>query len=90
MEKQKKDKFGRWKKTEHDRFMKALEKYGKNWPLVQKAVKTRTLTQVRSHAQKLFLSMTPKDMKQLNCDLDERFDLFCKNEGHQSAEEEKI
>ena len=89
MQKQKKDKFGRWKKTEHDRFMKALQKYGKNWPLVQNAVKTRTLTQVRSHAQKLFLSMTPRDMKQLNYDLDERFDLFCKSEGQPSANGEE-
>ena len=88
MEKQKKDKCGRWKKTEHDRFMKALEKYGKNWPLVQKAVKTRTLTQVRSHAQKLFLSMTKKDMKQLNNDLEERFGLFCKNEAQKNTEKE--
>ena len=22
---------GRWKKTEHEKFMKAIEKYGKNW-----------------------------------------------------------
>ena len=66
--------------------MKAMEKYGKNWPLVQKAVKTRTLTQVRSHAQKLFLSMTPKDMRQLNNDLDERFNLFCKSESQQSIQ----
>jgi hypothetical protein len=22
---------GKWKKTEHDRFMKGLEKFGRNW-----------------------------------------------------------
>ena len=78
MEKNKLLKTGKWKKTEHTRFMKALEKYGKNWALVQKFVKTRSLTQVRSHAQKLFFSMTEKDMNQLHTDLDERFSLFCK------------
>jgi hypothetical protein len=37
--------------------MKALIKYGKNWNLIQKYLGTRTLAQVRSHSQKLFLSM---------------------------------
>lgn len=49
---------GKWKKTEHDRFMKGLAKYGKNWSMIQKAVKTRSLPQIRSHSQKMFLSMT--------------------------------
>lgn len=51
---------GKWKKTEHDRFMKALSKYGKDWAQIQQAVKTRTLAQVRSHSQKLFLGMTSR------------------------------
>lgn len=42
--------------------MKGLEKYGKDWVKVQKVVKTRTLTQVRSHAQKVFMKMDPKDL----------------------------
>ena len=83
MEKDNYSKTGKWKKTEHNRFMKALEKYGKNWPLVQKAVKTRSLTQVRSHAQKLFLSMTDRDIRQLHSDLDHRFKLFCKEKDHE-------
>lgn len=53
---------GRWTKTEHDRFMKGLERYGRDWVSVQKIVKTRSLTQVRSHAQKVFLKMTDKDV----------------------------
>lgn len=51
-------KFGKWKKTEHDRFIKALEKYGKNWVEVQKVVKTRSLAQVRSHAQKILTNLS--------------------------------
>lgn len=47
---------GRWTKSEHDRFIKGFEKYGKKWTEVQKVVKTRSLTQVRSHAQKVFLN----------------------------------
>ena len=53
---------GRWTKTQNDRFMKGLEKYGRDWVLVQKIVKTRTLSQVRSHAQKVFLKMKDEDV----------------------------
>ena len=38
--------------------MKALEKYGRNWVKVQKMVKTRSLAQVTSHAQKTFINMS--------------------------------
>lgn len=53
---------GRWSKSEHERFVKGLDKFGKNWVEVQKLVKTRTLTQVRSHAQKVFLSSDPNEL----------------------------
>jgi SHAQKYF class myb-like DNA-binding protein len=56
---------GRWSKSEHDRFMKGLEKFGKDWISVQKFVKTRSLTQVRSHAQKVFLHMEEVDIDAL-------------------------
>lgn len=56
---------GRWSKSEHDRFMKAIEKFGKDWMSVQKIVKSRSLTQVRSHAQKVFLHMDEADVKAL-------------------------
>lgn len=49
---------GRWTRAEHDKFMDALEKYGRDWVKVQKKVKTRTLLQIRSHAQKVFLNMS--------------------------------
>lgn len=42
--------------------MKALEKYGRDWLSVQKYVKTRNLSQVRSHAQKVFLKMSDEDV----------------------------
>lgn len=49
---------GRWTRAEHEKFMEALEKYGRDWIKVQKKVKTRTLLQIRSHAQKVFLNMS--------------------------------
>lgn len=57
--------------------MKALEKYGKNWTLIQKAVGSRSMTQVRSHAQKLFLGMSKNEMKNFEAELKNRFECFC-------------
>ena len=49
--------WGRWSEEEHTRFLKGITLYGRNWVKVASFVKTRTSTQVRSHAQK-------HDMKQ--------------------------
>lgn len=45
---------GRWTKEEHQRFVDAVKKFGKNWKQVEEYVGTRTGAQVRSHAQKFF------------------------------------
>lgn len=45
---------GRWTKEEHDAFLEALEEYGKEWKKVAAKVKTRTVVQTRTHAQKYF------------------------------------
>lgn len=47
--------FGRWTASECQRFLKGYENCGRNWMEVQKYVKTRNLSQIRSHAQKIFL-----------------------------------
>ena len=56
---------GRWTAPEHNRFMMGIEKFGRNWVEVQKKVKTRSLAQVRSHAQKVFLNMSKDDINAL-------------------------
>ena len=45
---------GRWTKEEHDAFLTALQLYGKEWKKVAARVKTRTVVQTRTHAQKYF------------------------------------
>ncbi|CAG9317768.1 unnamed protein product [Blepharisma stoltei] len=48
---------GRWTYEEHQRFLKAIELYGKNWKKVEEHVVTRTGAQIRSHAQKYFIKI---------------------------------
>jgi len=45
---------GRWTREEHDAFLQALQQYGKEWKKVAAKVKTRTVVQTRTHAQKYF------------------------------------
>mmetsp|Transcript_28513 Transcript_28513/g.43107 ORF Transcript_28513/g.43107 Transcript_28513/m.43107 type:complete len:1126 (+) Transcript_28513:144-3521(+) len=45
---------GRWTREEHEAFLRALEMYGKEWKKVAAKVKTRTVVQTRTHAQKYF------------------------------------
>lgn len=51
---------GRWTPEEHERFVKALSLYGKDWKQVEKYVATRSVLQVRSHAQKYLLKIKKK------------------------------
>ena len=53
---------GTWRKAEHNAFMKALEKHGRNWQMIQKKVKTRSLTQIRCHANKIFKKIPKYDL----------------------------
>jgi SHAQKYF class myb-like DNA-binding protein len=48
---------GRWTAEEHEHFLQALGVHGKDWEKVQADVPTRSLSQIRSHAQKHFLSL---------------------------------
>ena len=45
---------GRWNKDEHDKFIEALRKFGKDWKQVEQHIESRTGAQIRSHAQKFF------------------------------------
>ncbi|KAK9916989.1 hypothetical protein WJX75_009549 [Coccomyxa subellipsoidea] len=47
----------KWSDSEHQRFVEAVEKYGRDWKLIVEHVGTRSVAQVRSHAQKFFLKL---------------------------------
>jgi len=46
---------GRWSHEEHEKFLAGLQLYGREWRKVAALVKTRTVMQTRTHAQKYFL-----------------------------------
>lgn len=49
---------GRWTREEHMLFIKGLEMYGKGWKKIAGLIKTRTVVQIRTHAQKYFLKLS--------------------------------
>lgn len=52
-----KESTGRWTRDEHLLFIKGLEMYGKGWKKIAGLIKTRTVVQIRTHAQKYFLKL---------------------------------
>jgi SHAQKYF class myb-like DNA-binding protein len=49
-----KEKIGRWSEHEHLVFLDGLRLYGKQWKTIAGMIGTRTVVQVRTHAQKYF------------------------------------
>jgi SHAQKYF class myb-like DNA-binding protein len=52
---------GRWTADEHERFLEGINQFGREWDKVQAVVKTRSLAQIRSHAQKYFLKISKNE-----------------------------
>lgn len=45
---------GRWTAEEHRLFLQGLEVHGKGWKKIASLIQSRTVVQIRTHAQKYF------------------------------------
>eukprot|EP00948_MAST-09A_sp_MAST-9A-sp1_P002766 g2766.t1 len=52
---------GRWTNEEHQIFLEGLQKFGKEWKKISEMIKTRTVVQTRTHAQKYFQKLLKID-----------------------------
>jgi SHAQKYF class myb-like DNA-binding protein len=57
---------GRWTDREHAVFVRGLLQFGKDWSTISVLIRTRTVVQVRTHAQKYFIKL--KKYKEANGD----------------------
>ena len=51
---------GRWTKDEHEKFLDGIRIYGKEWKKIASMIDTRTVVQIRTHAQKYFQKLAKK------------------------------
>jgi len=59
-------KTGRWSKLEHQKFLEGMDNFPKQWKRVADLIGTRTVLQVRTHAQKFFQSTKMAGNNNLN------------------------
>ena len=74
---------GRWSTTENILFLSGVVQFGNNWKKIQENIKTRTTTQARSHAQKIFIKIKNKHIIDISSNINtiqELFEFIKKNE----------
>lgn len=57
---------GKWSKLENILFLEGVLNFGNNWKKIQENIRTRTTTQARSHAQKIFLKIKSKNIVKID------------------------
>lgn len=56
---------GRWSAKEQNLFVQGLSKYGRDWKKIGTLIPSRTLVQIRTHAQKMFQKLNIKASDQI-------------------------
>ena len=59
---------GRWTKDEKDKFLEGIALFDTNWKKFTTLIKTRTLIQIRSHAQKFLIKLKNYKNEKLSID----------------------
>lgn len=71
-------------------FINGLEKYGKRWSKIAALVKTRTLTQIRTHAQKYYLKLSKAKHNNMSSSSSSSSDRDGDKESDNSQEQEEV
>lgn len=93
---------GRWTLEEHEQFLVGLKLHGRVWKNIAPLVKTRSTVQIRTHAQKYFLSLQkpaagsadpsdvalPGDKRSRDEDCCVDADIFCPKRAKAAADKE--
>ena len=53
---------GRWTPEEHRLFLEGILRFGRDWKKIQQLIRTRTLVQIRTHAQKVFKKVAERKL----------------------------
>ena len=53
-----------WSTAEHELFVQAYKNHGKNWRKIAEEVGSRNVSQVRSHAQKYFMKLKRRSLRE--------------------------
>lgn len=64
---------GRWTDKEKRMFTEGLEVFGSDWENISEHIKTRSASQVRSHAQKYFIQKRSKALSRSEYDSEMEF-----------------
>ena len=58
------NKNGRWTKEEQKKFAEAILKFGNDWKKIENYINSRSITQIRSHAQKYLIKLKQNEILQ--------------------------
>ena len=72
----KKRDYGKWSSDEHERFLEAMNKYGNSWKDVASYIKTRSMAQIRSHAQKYYRQLASENLNAVKKEFSGRRPIF--------------
>lgn len=75
---------GRWTQEEHNLFLQGLKTHNKQWKLIADMVKTRTVVQIRTHAQKYFQKLNKTSGWNKSDKMDEMNSPYLEHDGQRS------
>lgn len=80
---------GRWTQEEHELFIQGIRLHNKQWKLIAELIRTRTVVQIRTHAQKYFQKLQKSKGFTIDVGSDDRSIMNFKANSESSSPREK-